>query len=102
MKLFSILCALFVLSLSPALADGPAPIVDNNIGNDPAPVEDKNACLYPEVIGQKPDDVMKGHFPDDAFIRVLQEGQMVTMEYREGRINLTVDKNGIITSVTCG
>ena len=102
MKTFSILCALLLLSVTAAQADGSAPIVDNNLGNEVTPVEDKNACLYPEVIGQKPDDVAKEHFPADAFIRVLQEGQPVTMEYREGRINLNVDKNGIITSVTCG
>ncbi len=105
MKIFNLLITLLCLTISvQSHADGPArkDLVDAENQNDPAPEEDTNACLYPEVIGKKPDEVMTGHFPDDAFIRVLQPGQMVTMEYRFGRINLNVDDNGVIVSVTCG
>lgn len=34
--------------------------------------------------------------------RVLKPGQMVTMEYREGRLNIDVDTNNVITRVRCG
>ena len=34
--------------------------------------------------------------------RVLKPGEVVTMEYRAGRLNLDVDANGIITGVRCG
>lgn len=34
--------------------------------------------------------------------RVLKPGQMVTMEYREGRLNIDVDDAGIIINLRCG
>lgn len=34
--------------------------------------------------------------------RVLKPGQMVTMEYLEGRLNINVDEKNVITDVRCG
>lgn len=34
--------------------------------------------------------------------RVLKPGQMVTMEYLEGRLNIYVDERNVITRVACG
>jgi hypothetical protein len=34
--------------------------------------------------------------------RVLRPGQVVTMEYREGRLNLDVDERNVIVRVRCG
>ena len=34
--------------------------------------------------------------------RVLKPGQMVTMEYIEGRLNIDVDASNVITSIRCG
>lgn len=34
--------------------------------------------------------------------RVLQPGQMVTMEYQAGRLNIDVDESGAITALRCG
>lgn len=34
--------------------------------------------------------------------RVLKPGQMVTMEYIEGRLNIDVDDRNVITHVRCG
>ena len=34
--------------------------------------------------------------------RTLKPGQVVTMEFREGRLNLQVDDNNIMTEVRCG
>lgn len=34
--------------------------------------------------------------------RTLKPGQMVTMEYREGRLNVDVDARNVITGVRCG
>ena len=34
--------------------------------------------------------------------RVLGPGQMVTMEYIEGRLNIDVDANNVITGIRCG
>lgn len=35
-------------------------------------------------------------------VRVLKPGQVVTMEYREGRLNVYVDGNNAIERVACG
>ena len=35
-------------------------------------------------------------------VRVLRPGMMVTMEYRGDRLNLRIDGQGKILSVTCG
>ncbi len=34
--------------------------------------------------------------------RVLKPGQMVTMEYLEGRLNIDVDARNVISNVRCG
>ena len=34
--------------------------------------------------------------------RTLKPGQMVTMEFREGRLNVQVDDNNVVTGVRCG
>lgn len=34
--------------------------------------------------------------------RVLKPGQMVTMEYREGRLNIDVDAKNVIINLRCG
>lgn len=34
--------------------------------------------------------------------RVLKPGQMVTMEFIEGRLNIDVDDRNVITNVRCG
>lgn len=34
--------------------------------------------------------------------RVLKPGQMVTMEFREGRLNIDVDEANVITNLRCG
>lgn len=34
--------------------------------------------------------------------RVLKPGQVVTMEYRDGRLNINVDARNTITGVRCG
>jgi hypothetical protein len=35
-------------------------------------------------------------------VRTLRPGQVVTMEYAEGRLNLRVNSANIVTEVTCG
>lgn len=71
----------------------------------PVVPEDKQAdsCNYARLIGQKESEINRAEeFGDTAKIRILHPGDMVTMEYMEGRINLTVDDDGVIKSVTCG
>lgn len=35
-------------------------------------------------------------------VRVLKPGQMVTMEYAEGRLNIDVDVRNVVTNLRCG
>jgi hypothetical protein len=35
-------------------------------------------------------------------VRVLHPGEVVTMEFRFDRVNITVDATGVVTQVTCG
>lgn len=35
-------------------------------------------------------------------VRTLRPGQMVTMEFNAGRLNLDVDENNVITNARCG
>lgn len=35
-------------------------------------------------------------------VRTIKPGQMVTMEYLEGRLNVYLDANGRIERITCG
>ncbi len=35
-------------------------------------------------------------------VRRIKPGQMVTMDYSDGRLNLTLDGSGKVTKVTCG
>lgn len=38
----------------------------------------------------------------EIIVRILYPGSMATMDFRPNRINLNVDDNGIINSVTMG
>lgn len=35
-------------------------------------------------------------------VRVLKPGQMVTMEYAEGRLNIDVDAHNVVINLRCG
>lgn len=35
-------------------------------------------------------------------VRIIQPGMAVTMDYSEARLNITIDKAGMISGVTCG
>lgn len=35
-------------------------------------------------------------------VRWLRPGMAVTMEYRMGRLNITIDEKNVITSINCG
>lgn len=35
-------------------------------------------------------------------VRTLKPGQMVTMEYRENRLNIDLDADNVVTNVRCG
>ena len=75
---------------------------------DPPAADDDDACNAEPArryIGQEatPDVVEQARVASGArMARTLKPGQMVTMEYSAGRLNLDVDSRNIITNVRCG
>lgn len=39
---------------------------------------------------------------DAQIVRWLRPGMAVTMEYRVGRLNITIDEKNIVTQISCG
>lgn len=78
--------------------------------DDPAPTAPDamagcDAAAAQSAVGQQatPEAVEQARKDAGAKIaRVLKPGQVVTMEYNGGRLNLHVDAQNAITSATCG
>ena len=74
-------------------------------GDAPAMADTCNADAARSVVGKvaTPDVVEQARRDAGAEVaRVLKPGQMVTMEYREGRLNIDVDEKNVIKNVRCG
>jgi hypothetical protein len=94
--------ALLTVSLS-ACAGPPAGV---RTGGPNPPLPDRcNADQARALVGKRASDevVEQARVAAGAeLVRVLKPGQMVTMEFREGRLNLLVDGGNVITDVRCG
>lgn len=66
------------------------------------PEPEPPACKYDELIGQNATEVDHSVFPEGTVVRILHPDEQVTMEYMMNRVNLIVDEDDIIVSVTCG
>lgn len=67
--------------------------------------ESCDAGAVQSLVGQRADDALIEQARIDAgaeIVRVLEPGQVVTMEYRAGRLNIDVDEAGTITALRCG
>lgn len=74
-------------------------------GDNPPMTDSCNADAARSAIGKvaTPDVVERARRDAGAEVaRVLKPGQMVTMEYREGRLNIDVDEKNVIKNVRCG
>lgn len=74
---------------------------------EPAPAFDDpcNADNVQSLVGQQATEEVVEQARIDAgaqTARTLRPDQAVTMEYREGRLNVDVDENGVITGLRCG
>lgn len=93
---------------SPAPADSDAP----SPGETPPPTPEDDSMSGPcnaeaasAAIGQvaTPDVIEQARKDAGArMARTLAPDQMVTMEYLEGRLNIKVDDNNVVTGLTCG
>lgn len=76
--------------------------------SDPNPAQPLGCnadAAKPDAIGKVATEAVVDRARRDAgaqMARVLKPGQMVTMEYREGRLNIDVDEANVITNLRCG
>lgn len=76
--------------------------------SDPMPAQQMTCnadAAKPGAIGQAATDAVVEQARNDAgakMARVLKPGQMVTMEFMDGRLNIDVDDSNVITNVRCG
>lgn len=71
----------------------------------PGMVDSCDAGAVQSLIGQEATEAVVEQARIDAgaeTARTLRPGEVVTMEYREGRLNVDVDDDGTITSLRCG
>lgn len=84
-------------SLSPAQVETPAPAMP---GVDPCDASAVQSFVGQEATEEVVEQARTGAGADSA--RTLRPGQAVTLEFREGRLNVDVDENGTITGLRCG
>lgn len=74
--------------------------------SDPAPVSTRcNAAPAQFAVGRNVDAALENDTRTRAgakSVRVLRPDQVVTMEFNAERLNLTVDRSGRVTRVSCG
>ncbi|TDK23834.1 Elastase inhibitor AFLEI Flags: Precursor [Luteimonas aestuarii] len=90
---------------APAPADAaPAP-VDPVATDMPPAMGTCNADAVQSLVGQASSDAVTEQARIDsgaASVRVLSPGDAATMDYREDRLNIMLDADGVIESVRCG
>ena len=92
------LTTLTACTASPPTMSDPTPTPAPSAGCDAA-------AAKPAAIGKAATAAIVEQARIDAgarMARVLKPGQMVTMEYAEGRLNIDVDADNVITNLRCG
>jgi len=88
-----------------ACAQSPGPVAAPPVSaEDPAVAAQCDASKVLEVIGQLPTPELQERARTAAgarVVRVLRHDQVVTMEFRAGRLNLALDASGRIASANC-
>lgn len=82
---------------SPAQVETPAPAMP---AADPCDASAVQSFVGQEATEEVVEQARTGAGADSA--RTLRPGQAVTLEFREGRLNVDVDENGTITGLRCG
>lgn len=84
-------------------ADAATPTPDT--APEPPPIGECDASQLQSLVGQPLTDALSAQAKEDAKaaeVRVLEPGQMVTMEFKGDRLNLEIDAKRVVTSVRCG
>ena len=85
-------------------APPPPPAMDEP-GTNEDPVMSCDAKAGQWAVGKVADDALVARVKADTGsdrVRVIKPGMMVTMDYREDRVNLDVDKANKVLTVRCG
>ncbi|WP_394154667.1 I78 family peptidase inhibitor [Loktanella salsilacus] len=90
---------LFVLPLLAACQ--PAPTAPDAAGPGARPIGG-NACDAAQYAGQVGGPFGDLRYPDDQEVRLINPGEMVTMEFNPDRLNIEIDTAGRVIAVTCG
>jgi len=94
-----------LLVLSACSTDHPSRDIPPIDQPDPPTVLRCDAAAAQGVVGKEATPALVEKARHDAgaeTARVLTPGQVVTMEFREGRLNVHVDGNNVVTRVACG
>jgi len=76
-------------------------VTEGGPGAGPAPgTGDCGAAGLQQLVGQPASTLETMRFSQP--LRVINPGQMVTMDYIEARLNISVDEAGRISRVSCG
>jgi hypothetical protein len=67
----------------------------------PMPIDCKVAD-YAGFVGKPQSIIAASTFPQGVVLRVVKNGEPVTMDYLQWRVNFLLDDAGIIREVTCG
>ncbi len=90
---------LFVLPLLAACQPAPTGTVDVGSGARPIGGDACNAAQYADKVGGPMGDL---RYPPSRETRLINPGEMVTMEFNPERLNIEIDKAGRVVAVTCG
>ena len=82
---------------------GPQNIMpDKMVRDDEDDVGDETqSCDFKDLIGQVADDITASTRFDGWVVRILKPDMVVTQEFRAGRVNLTVDADGVVSEIAC-
>jgi hypothetical protein len=67
----------------------------------PVPVDCKVAD-YADFVGKPQSIIAASTFPQGVVLRVVKNGEPVTMDFLQSRVNFLLDDAGIIRKVSCG
>ncbi|HEY0333786.1 MAG TPA: I78 family peptidase inhibitor [Stenotrophomonas sp.] len=86
-----------------AAAEAATPTTDT--APQPPPIGSCDASQLQSLVGQKVTETLTEQARQDAHatsVRVLEPGQMVTMEFNGERLTLDVDAQHVVTAARCG
>ncbi len=98
------LSPLIAIAALAACATPPVEVADPNVP-PPAPLGRCDATKAQRLIGQPATPALIDSARREsaaALTRLIKPGTMVTMDYRQDRLNVTVDEQNRITAIRCG